>query len=142
MKTKKVNRYYCDYCRKAGCAAGHMKHHESHCTMNPNRTCGVCGILDETQSPMAELIACLPDHKEHIGKWDEDDGHEYYLESLTTAAHAALPKLRELAHDCPACIMAAIRQAHIPVPNVPDFNWANEMKDVLNAVNEANREQY
>ncbi len=141
MKTKKVNRYYCDYCRKSGCAAGHMRRHESGCTMNPNRTCRVCGILEETQSPMPDLVACLPDHEAHREGPDEF-GHEHYRITLTTAANEALSKLRELAHNCPACIMAAIRQAHIPVTMVTDFSWTDEMAGVWSELNASNAERY
>jgi hypothetical protein len=44
MTTKRVNRYYCDHCRKGGCNAGAIRRHESVCFFNPHRGCLVCGL--------------------------------------------------------------------------------------------------
>jgi len=122
MKTKKVNRYYCDYCQKSGGAAGHIRRHESACTMNPNRVCRTCLLMEATQAKMEDLIAILPNAELH--KTDSDD----YSPTLTVAANEVLPKLRKAANNCPACILAAIRQAHIPVPMVTDFDFAAELR--------------
>ena len=62
-----------------------MAKHEARCTHNPSRVCGMCKIAtddDDAQKPMGDLIAAL------------DVG--------------GLPALRELAGECPACILAAI----------------------------------
>lgn len=136
MKTKRVNRYYCEFCTKANCSAPHMKKHEKHCTMNPSRECGVCGLLEQSPESLESLIAILPDPadyaaSEHKGAFDP---------ALTYAANDALPRLREATNNCPACIMAAIRQAGIPVPMVNEFDWTKEMKDVWAEVNDRNAE--
>ena len=136
MRTKRVNRYYCDFCPKAGGSAGHMKRHERGCTMNPDRVCGVCGIVEATQRPIQELIALLPNH---LNFQCYGEGHEGYDAALTITANKKLPRLREAANDCPACILAAIRQAHIPVPMVSDFNWTREMQAVWDAINRLTR---
>lgn len=85
MITKKVNRYYCEFCKKAGCSASHIARHEQRCTNNPNRICGMCG-----RRGIDGLTAAL-------GKGD-DDG----VESLRTAAN-----------ECPTCMLAAIRQSKL-----------------------------
>ena len=41
-KTKKV--YYCEHCKKKSFQKYTMENHEKHCTANPNRICGVCGM--------------------------------------------------------------------------------------------------
>ncbi len=133
MRVRKVNRYYCDFCKKAGGSGGHIRKHEDHCTMNPQRGCGVCGILKAEQKPMADLLACLPDPLPYVEE-DEFDAVSYSAE-LTVAVNAALPALRDLAGSCPACILAAIRQKGIPVPMVTSFNWTSEMDAIWAEVN-------
>ncbi len=61
MKIKKVNRYYCSYCQKSGCAANHMKKHEKRCTMNPNRFCGMCAVMGNEQLKLEDLMSILPE---------------------------------------------------------------------------------
>ena len=138
MRVKKVNRYYCDFCKKAGSSAYHLRRHESVCTMNPNRVCGVCKMLEDEQPSLIRMIASLPLHEDHLVAKGKQ--YEHYAETLTSAANDSLPALRDIANNCPACILAAIRQAHIPVPMVTDFNFTEEMKDAWTAFNEGQRE--
>lgn len=112
MITKRVNRYYCSYCRKSGCSAGHMRKHEQRCTLNPNRECGMCRTMKREQPNLAVLIAMIP-HEEPF---------------------AIGPEIREAAHDCPACILAAIRQAGVYV-SLTDFNYTEECKGWWAAIN-------
>ena len=142
MKTRKVNRYYCDFCKKQGGSASHMRRHESACTMNPKRICRVCKMLDYPQVDLGELVKLLPNHETYF-KDDDDMGGEarYYSSELTTASNNVLSKLRDATENCPACILAAIRQAHIPVPMVTDFNFTEEMEAAWAVFNESQREQ-
>lgn len=137
MRTKKVNRYWCDFCNKAGLAAKSMRTHEAHCTLNPARDCRVCGLLGGSTKVgaerMAELVALLPDATAYNADWT-NEAHLALHEALKTA----MPTLREETEGCPACIMAALRQAKIPVPMAEDFNFSTEMKLVL----ESNKRQY
>lgn len=75
-------RYYCDFCKKS--AGASLVKHERHCGMNPNRECRMCPLIEEVQQPISDLMDAL------------DAG--------------GLPALRDLAADCPGCIVAAIRQ--------------------------------
>ena len=84
MLKKQVWRYYCEHCKKSGCSGYHIKKHEKSCTANPNRVCGMCG----SNLPVAEFVAALGDGKD-------------------------LAKIRELADNCPACILAGIRQSKL-----------------------------
>lgn len=138
MKTKKVNRYYCDFCGKGGCSAGHMKKHESRCTNNPNRECGMCLIDDEytgeaRQKPMAELVAIMPD-KAIIGT------PEYLNEETNVLVESAMASLREATEECPACMLAALRQSgwsgHV------DFNFKKEMEFAMEQFQEERRGSY
>jgi len=114
MRTKRVNRYYCDFCRKAGCSSGHMQKHERHCTMNPDRECRFCAAVDGKQIPIATLIAALPTRT--VSDFDP-------LGSVDIGA------LREVSSNCPACILAAIRQAKLPVYLVQDFDFKKEVAE-------------
>lgn len=111
MKTKKVNRYYCDFCGKGGCAAGHMKRHEERCTLNPNRICGMCIYAENDHKPddplgLSGLVAI-------VNSWRPEElfGHDYGSVEYIKAADRQLKTLRDAAGNCPACILAALRQA-------------------------------
>lgn len=91
MNRKRVWRYYCDFCGRGGCAARHIAKHERGCTANPNRICGICEAAgDVVQQPMSELVAIL-------------------MEKIPVDEQ--MKKLRGATENCPACILAAIRQA-------------------------------
>jgi hypothetical protein len=94
MSTKKqVWQYRCDFCTKRNLSAGSIAKHEKHCTMNPARICRMCvagGIGDE-QKPISALTACLSLDKADYG----------------------IEELKDLAQQCPACVLAGIRQSKI-----------------------------
>jgi hypothetical protein len=163
MRVKKVNRYWCDFCNKAGLSAGAMAKHEKHCTMNPDRSCRVCTLINGGyavgKERMAELVALLPDSTAYNAPsqgaqcskvcdspfdcecLDRFEAGEDEHTKLTRAVAAALPKLREETENCPACILAALRQAKIPVPMVDDFDFKAEMRVVLDDYNESRRDE-
>lgn len=130
MKTVLRKRYYCEFCKKAGGSAYHMRIHEERCTLNPKRKCGVCVMLTEEQPTMAALrkpFAGIELTKDEWGNVSFDTG----------AVDLALAQVREVSNNCPACIMAAIRQSGIPVPAVSDFNFTKEMRSVWSDINNA-----
>ena len=102
MKKKRVWRYYCEYCKKSGCSSYHMQRHEIICTMNPDRHCGMCDVADIPQQPMEDLISSIGDGK------------------------SGIEKLRELTENCPACILAAIRQSGVQKFTVDADGYLNE----------------
>lgn len=119
MRTVMRPRYYCDYCGKAGGNAGAMKKHERRCTNNPNRECGVCNLMGFRQKPIAELVAAL-------GR-----GHDENLD-----------RLREVAENCPACILAAIRQSGVQYPmdeegpgHWVEYDFKTELKELMKEYN-------
>jgi hypothetical protein len=145
MRVKKVNRYWCDFCNKAGLAAGAMRRHEAHCTLNPGRNCRVCGLLGGSTAVgaerMAELVALMPDSTAYRSSdgiyWD---GEQSEHATLTRTVAAVLPKLRAETDNCPACIMATLRLAKIPVPMAEGFDFKTEMRAVLDEWNANNNE--
>lgn len=82
-------RYYCEFCKKSGMSSFHMQNHETSCTANPDRVCGLCRIKGSSQKNLSALVPLL--------SFDND--------KVTGMA-----ELRE-ATSCPACILAAIRMA-------------------------------
>ena len=138
MRVKKVNRYYCEFCKKAGCSGGHMKHHEERCTMNPNRICGVCKMLEQEQPKLADIIKLLPDPQKFkkIDQWETET-----WDGLSEAINGVMPNIREASGNCPVCILAAFRQAKINLSFVDDFDFKKEMAAVWSDINSINREQ-
>lgn len=122
MKTKKVNRYYCEFCKKSGCSAGHIKKHELHCTMNPNRECGMCLLVENKTIHMSEMLAVIPE--------------SYTRKDLSDS----ITKIRILSNNCPACILAAIRQSGVE-PYLFDFSYQQERTNFLSAVNLAEQKK-
>ena len=97
MRSKKVWRYWCDFCSKGGCSKSAMVKHEQHCTLNPARKCRMCTDFPRViQQPIADLIA---------------------------AYNEGIEALRTKANGCPACMLAAIRQWKRDNDLFPDERW-------------------
>lgn len=62
-----------------------MSRHEKHCTANPSRVCGMCG----------------------------NEGIDGFIEALGVGDTEGVNRLTEVAHRCPACILAGIRQSRV-----------------------------
>jgi hypothetical protein len=124
MRIKKVNRYWCDFCNKAGLSAHAMRKHEQHCTLNPLRKCRVCQFINGGNG------CCIEELKSLL-----QDATAY--SRLLEATEATMPSLREATDNCPACIMAALRQAKIPVPMVDSFDFKAEMQKIFNDSNQS-----
>jgi hypothetical protein len=119
MKTKLVNRYYCDFCKKSGGAARWILRHETGCTMNPNRTCGMCRLMQNEQAPIVDLV------------------HVLVMES----PEVAIKNLREVSGGCPACMLAAIRQSGLSMYVFSEvFIYSEEMEKAMANVRHAENE--
>ncbi len=121
MRKEKKWIYYCEFCKKSGRSAPHIKWHEAHCTMNPNRECGMCALIDLDQAPLPELLGILPEPV-----WKENEYGKSFL--VDDAFNTAFVELRKRVENCPACIMAALRQRGIPVSAIEDFRFSDECK--------------
>ena len=144
MITKKVNRYYCEFCKKAGQSAMHISGHEKSCTMNPNRVCNMCKMTPgpKPQKPMTELFPLMP--KVDPGFWNTwgsfDGSLLLEMKAVVDAITKALPALRDACGDCPACILATLRQSGIRVPLITSFNFTKEVQFLWDCINE-NKEE-
>lgn len=87
MRSRRVTRYYCDYCSKGMLQKLAMERHEACCFRNPQReSCPVCeNRCDEPSIPvLADLI---------------DEG-----------ADGQFARLSDEVNGCPACILSAVIQ--------------------------------
>lgn len=143
MRKRKVWRYYCDFCKKAGCSGGHLKNHEKHCTLNPNRDCGMCKARELEQPDLSKAILLLPNPDEYLSRETDCDGDNIFIcfDGLEDAVDKVLPELRDFVENCPACIMAALRQRGIPVPVAKKFNYRDECQYMWAELNR-NQEDY
>jgi hypothetical protein len=150
MIRKKVWRYYCEFCKKSNCSGGSISKHEKHCTMNPNRICRMCKMVDHEQQKIENLLSILPNPDDYRDVEFHDYGSFDVIEmvevevfnGLDLAVDKVLPKLREITGNCPACILASLRQKGIPVPCVQNFDFKNEVDQVWADINDANADNY
>lgn len=112
MKTRKVNRYYCDFCTKANCSASAMGLHEKHCTMNPNRQCRMCCQLRN----IPVLTKMLP-----------SSFSAYYDAHGNPISSEYLIRIRVACQKCPACILAVLRQSGVSM-DIFSFDFKEEAK--------------
>ena len=88
---------------------------------------------------MSELVALLPvSAPYHAASAANSFGDKYFTASnnLSAAVMLALPVLREAVGDCPACVMAALRQAKKPVPMAEGFDFSAEINTIFTNVNQ------
>ena len=104
MRQVKRWRYYCDFCKKSGGSKGHMMRHENGCTKNPNRECGLCRFGEEVSTPLAELISFVDERAASLPADDLFYNNGKNSEQLVN-------DLQAKANGCPACALAALRQA-------------------------------
>ena len=134
-------RYYCDFCGKGTGSASFMIRHEPTCTNNPHRVCRMHrtdGFDGEPQKPLSELTPF--------------------------ALAGDVAGLRAVTGGCPACMLAAMRQAPWPVKvdswedyythklhehsykDVPEqitaWKFKDEAVDFWDGVNQNNRGDY
>ena len=131
MKTKRVLRYYCDFCKKSGCSKHHMERHEEHCTLNPNRSCRMCNNYHASDA-IKKAIAILPNPKDYVK-------HDSYDAMLSVATEAVWHDVEELLDHCPACMLSAVRQRGIPVHMA--FDYGKACKEYWSEINEEKMQQ-
>jgi hypothetical protein len=134
MQSKKVTRYACDFCEKKGYSLGAMRRHEAHCTLNPNRGCRMCEAAGDWPAPtpdeLAAVVALVPKYENFTA---ED---VFFRGKAQDDLKVVWPEIVERLHDCPACIMAALRQAGFPVPAVDWWNYTDACKEFWKPINE------
>jgi hypothetical protein len=134
-----------------------MSKHEKRCTLNPDRVCGVCAFCSgDDQAKMSDLLAILPKADPARIKWpdmkcgmdgectqesiEKEDAVKAYRAELREQVLAVWKALEEAANDCPACILAAIRQAGV-APVVDWWKFKDALKSAMDDANQARMER-
>jgi hypothetical protein len=132
MRERTVKRYYCDFCKKAGFQKNAMIKHETHCTMNPNRKCRMCVFVSGSSQPNLTQEDARAIFKPMPAIMSESQHADW----LRQAAEG-IAVLRARTENCPACILAALRAADVPVPLMSDhFDFSKECANLWSEVNE------
>jgi len=100
MITKMKHVYYCEHCGRHRLTPNSILKHEKGCTLNPNRSCGVCGL-----ESMSDLLAKYKD------SFVIDD-HEW-VSTTWIGEPLTLKDLRDDTEGCPVCMLAVIRQCNL-----------------------------
>ena len=118
MHSKRLIRYYCDHCHKGMFRAKTMPKHERHCTKNLYRICRVCVLMGNSQPNLLRLVNFLKEqmHGDNSITQNGDIGE-------------ILIKLKEMAGNCPACVLSAIRQSKTYKTFKNYFNYKTEMEN-------------
>lgn len=114
MITKRKPVYYCEFCKKKGLSGGHMKHHELHCTNNPNRNCAMCYKKTFRTLTLKQIVEgfkkrfSVIENKE-IYSSDNADSHivTWKDEPIT------LKEVMISVNNCPICTLAVLRQTKL-----------------------------
>lgn len=127
---KKV--YYCDHCKRHGLSRAAMEKHERYCTLNPERVCRWV------------LMAYPP--RSHGRTHTFRKGLPRWLRLRAPLTKADIDELRERVNECPACMLAALRQSgveyHYDYTNGGLlFNYEDEVEEYRKAEREFWQEQ-
>jgi hypothetical protein len=123
MRVVLRNRYYCDHCKKGTGTRQSMTRHEAGCTLNPQRECRMCLMKDDER--IDELSALMSIFDGFVEDSIDDPLHWSRREGLEKDRQERFAKLRAQAGNCPACILAVLRQRKVYVG--PDtFDWKKE----------------
>ena len=139
MRQAKRWRYYCDFCKKSGGRKDCIVKHERGCTARPDRTCGLCEHCGEVQPELSSLTGFIDTYCKDLPRYEIED-HNPHREMLSVSGDKLDPMvegLGKLANECPACMLAALRQAE--TETYSNFKF-KERLDAWWAEENANRE--
>ena len=140
MKRVKRWRYYCDFCKKVGGQRHQIERHEKGCTANPDRVCGLCEYCGESQLDLKALTGFIDTYCADLPREQFEWEDEAHLKASGDELDPMLKELRELANNCPACILAALRQAETKTWSNFSFKTELDAWWVEENANQAERE--
>ena len=114
MRQVKRWRYYCDFCKKSGGRKDAIVKHERGCTARPDRVCGLCEHCGELQPEMIVLTEFIDSYCKDLPRYDNYADISAGHDELAVSGDKLDPMVEELdklANNCPACMLAALRQA-------------------------------
>ena len=135
MKKVKRWRYYCEFCKKSGGHRYWIERHETGCTKNPKRICGMCHLVGNEQAKIEDLTKIISDH----AKIKSTESEGWISISIRDEA-GLIKKLRGATGDCPACILAALRQSELQDNPVVNFNFKDERDRFFDEYNSENQD--
>ena len=112
MKVKNKKVYYCDFCKKHSLIFNSIKKHEEHCTLNPNRTCGLC---DRKGNYKKEIKIINKAYKELMSHKENGGIVETYCRVFEDKVKEMLEEI-----ECPVCMLSILRLSDDGV-----IHWAN-----------------
>jgi hypothetical protein len=147
MRVVKKNVYYCDFCKKKNLSGHAMKVHEKHCTANPDRECRMCGFGD-VKDRVEEIKNSFTIVDKKIT--NVADGWMYMHDDTYTIPAIewkdevfTMQKIREVAEDCPVCILAILRQTELyKLSNDYEFDFKKESAAAFQEKVNENRPEY
>jgi hypothetical protein len=112
-----------------------MAIHERGCTLNPNRQCGVCSAMKLEPASLKLLIGFVTLKATWEPGERELPGGRGFLNDEYVAT------LRELAADCPVCMLAALRLAKC-VASKGVFDMKKELESLWAERRAEHREEF
>jgi len=133
IKLKKV--YYCDFCKKHGLVSWAIKKHEKHCTLNPDRECGLCKKKGVNKKGIKFIQKAFKEMTSH-----RIDG-SINAKDVKKFEDAVKELSDEL--ECPVCVFSVLRQSEIEM-SWGNYDFKEEMKKYWEeeAEEEQEREYY
>ena len=123
MKSRKISIHYCEHCGVHRHQKPAMERHEKHCTMNPNRECGMCYIAEQGQINIKETIEKIT---KEICKLNIDISNGKDI----------LKIIRKECGYCPACVLSVSRQGPADYFACVAFDYEQEKIKFFNLYNE------
>jgi hypothetical protein len=120
MRTKTVTRHYCDFCSKGSFKKPTMIEHETKCFSNPSRVCFMCNEMGNTNT--RDYKSICDNLVKHVGVSVDEDHND----SKEMTSEDAMKWLREQVQDCPACILAVLKQSGVMAFNFFDYKKEKE----------------
>jgi hypothetical protein len=133
MKVLKKNVYYCDFCKKRSLSGGHLKKHEVHCTLNPDRECKFCKNYFKSTYNIKDIIEEFKTRFKIVILNDIFDTEQvqWLKEPIT------LEEIRKRVNNCPNCIFSIIRQCKLNYHYFDiKFDYKKEVQDLFNKIND------
>ena len=96
-------------------------------------------MMSFAQKDISELTMLLPSPADYDGS--DGGGYRVFCDEFVAKVEGSMNELRKKTDNCPACIMAAIRQKGIPVKLVKSFEFTAEMEAIFAEYHELEMER-
>jgi len=142
MKIVKKNVYYCEFCGKRSLRT--LAKHESRCTANPDRECGICKLLENETKDIKPLIEKYRKSYELIEVDDNYGTPHTRTVAIWTGEAITLKMIKEEVDQCPACTLAIINLSGLNKQYneqgerlIEKLNLSKELQSIWGEINES-----